>query len=75
MSEAAASATGHDATVSGAATDAEVEYLATREDELARNIEKTKQVIEGAKRTQLSLRDELKQVSADLKAARAGRGE
>lgn len=70
-----ARAEGFDATVSRAATDAEVEYLSTREDELARNIEKAKQVQVGAKETERSLRDELKQVSADLKTARAGRGE
>jgi hypothetical protein len=67
-------ATGYDAQT-GPATDDEVAYLATRVDELAVGIVSARAVADGAKQTEQALRSELKQVSAELKAARAGRDE
>lgn len=73
------SSTGHaqaeafNASVSTADLSDPVDYLAARVEELTGNIDTAEKVAAGAKATATSLRAELKQVTAELKAARAGR--
>jgi len=76
MSDAQASATGYDAEVNTTAGNHDNRaYLARRVEEIEYGIKSAEAVAAGAKQTAATLRDELRQAKADLKAARAGRGE